>query len=120
MGSLGETPRPLHFSRTARYTAPMTTPHDLRSTDLNGSVAFVTGAASGIGRASARLLAAAGARVALADRDLDGAQALAAELGDNAGAFAIDVADRGSIESAPADAERALGVPDVLLNPART
>ncbi len=101
-----------------RYTARMTTSADLRSTDLAGSVAFVTGAASGIGRASARLLAAAGARVALADRDLDGAQALARELGDGAGAFAIDVADRASIESALAAAERALGVPDVLVNSA--
>lgn len=59
----------------------MTSPHDLPSTSLSGSTAFVTGAASGIGRASAVLLAAAGARVALADRDVDGVRALAREIG---------------------------------------
>lgn len=96
----------------------MTPAQDLRSTDLTGSVAFVTGAASGIGRASARLLAAAGARVALADRDVDGARALARELGTQALAVDVDVADRESIESGLAAAEAGLGVPDVLVNSA--
>jgi 3-oxoacyl-[acyl-carrier protein] reductase len=96
----------------------MTTPHDLRSTDLTGSVAFVTGAASGIGRASARLLAAAGARVALADRDGDGARALAEEIGPRAIALHLDVAERDAIEPALAAAEAQLGVPDILVNSA--
>lgn len=98
--------------------APTTIPRDLRSTDLTGSVAFVTGAASGIGRASARLLAAAGARVALADRDGDGARALAEELGAGAVALELDVAERAAIEPALAAAEASLGVPDILVNSA--
>src|SRR5262249_59695484 len=52
----------LHFVPPGHYTTCMTTSQNLRSTDLTGSVAFVTGAASGIGRASARLLVEAGAR----------------------------------------------------------
>jgi 3-oxoacyl-[acyl-carrier protein] reductase len=96
----------------------MTTPHGLLSTDLTGSVAFVTGAASGIGRASARLLAAAGARVALADRDGDGARALAREIGAQAVAIDLDVAERQAIEPALATAEARLGLPDVLVNAA--
>ena len=96
----------------------MTAPHDLRTTDLTGSIAFVTGGASGIGRASARLLAAAGARVALADRDVEGARALASEIGSAAVAIELDVADRTSIESALAEAEARLGVPDILVNSA--
>ncbi len=96
----------------------MTTSPDLRSTDLTGSVAFVTGAASGIGRASARLLAAAGARVALADRDADGARALAQELGGGAVAVELDVADRDAIEPALAAAEAELGVADILVSSA--
>ncbi len=96
----------------------MLTPDELRSTDLTGSIAFVTGAASGIGRASARLLASAGARVVLADRDADGTRALAEELGAQAIALDLDVAERASIEAALAAAEAQLGVPDILVNSA--
>src|SRR5262249_51581435 len=67
----------LHFVPADHYMTSMATSQNLRSTDLTGSVAFVTGAASGIGRASARLLVEAGARVALADRDGEAARALA-------------------------------------------
>jgi NAD(P)-dependent dehydrogenase (short-subunit alcohol dehydrogenase family) len=91
---------------------------DLRSTDLTGSTAFVTGAASGIGRASARLLTAAGARVAVADRDAEGARVLADELGASAVPIALDVADRAAIEPALAAAEAQLGVADILVNSA--
>lgn len=69
-----------------------------RSTDLHGRVAgktaLVSGAASGIGAAAARRLAAEGASVYLADLDLAGAQRLAAELaaqGASATALALDV-----------------------------
>lgn len=108
----------LPFGIAARYTALMTSPHDLLGTSLSGSTAFITGAASGIGRASAMLLAAAGARVALADRDGDGARALAREIGEQAVGLELDVADRAAIEAALADAEAKLGVPDVLVNSA--
>ena len=86
--------------------------------DLTGAVAFVTGAASGIGRASARLLAAAGARIAVADRDGDGARAVAREIGGDAVAIELDVAVRDAVEPALAAAEARLGVADVLVNAA--
>ena len=47
---------------------------------LSGKVALVTGAASGIGQASARALAAEGARVACADLNAEGAEAVAKEI----------------------------------------
>jgi len=108
----------LHFAIATHYRARMTTPHDLPGTDLSGSIAFITGAASGIGQASARLLAAAGAQVALADRDGDGARTLAREIGARALAIELDVAERGAIEPALAAVEAQLGVPDILVNSA--
>jgi 3-oxoacyl-[acyl-carrier protein] reductase len=66
--------------------------------DLNGRVAIVTGGASGVGRGIARVLAAEGAQVAVADLDGDAASAAAAELADAAG-FPCDVADRASVDA---------------------
>lgn len=60
---------------------------------LDGRTALVTGAASGIGAATARLLHARGATVVLGDIDVDGAGALADELGERASAVRLDVAD---------------------------
>ncbi len=68
--------------------------------EFDGRVALVTGAASGIGRASARLFAEAGATVVVADIDLDGARetvALVESGGGRASAVAVDVADAGSV-----------------------
>jgi NAD(P)-dependent dehydrogenase (short-subunit alcohol dehydrogenase family) len=66
--------------------------------DLNGSSAIVTGAASGIGAAVARQLAAKGATVVVADLQADKGEALAAEIG---GVFArVDVTDTGQIRAA--------------------
>lgn len=96
----------------------MTTPADLLNTSLAGSIAFVTGGASGIGRASAQLLAAAGARVVVADRDGDAARAAAREIGSDALGLELDVTDRDAIEGAFAAAEAQLGVPDILVNSA--
>lgn len=61
--------------------------------DLAGQVALVTGAGSGIGAATARLLAARGAMVAVADRAEEGARAVATEIGAAALPIVADVAD---------------------------
>lgn len=83
---------------------------------LDGKVAIVTGAASGIGKATARLLADAGARVAIADIDLDGAKAVAAELGDAGRAYMFDLRDNASIEAMVSAVARELGGIDILVN----
>lgn len=74
---------------------------------FGGSRALVVGGASGIGRAIAHRLAAEGARVAIADLNLEGATATAAEVG--GGASHVDVTEEESVRSAVAWAERELG-----------
>jgi 2-hydroxycyclohexanecarboxyl-CoA dehydrogenase len=85
---------------------------------LEGKTALVTGGASGIGAATARRLAAEGARVAVADINEDGARAVAGEL-DGAG-VAMDVADVESVRAGVAAAEEAVGPVEVLVNNAGT
>lgn len=87
--------------------------------ELEERVAIVTGAASGIGAAVARALAAEGATVALVDRDGDGAGAVAAELGGGA-AFAIgaDVTDESDLDALFATVAARCGRLDVLVNSA--
>ena len=83
--------------------------------DISGSSALVTGAASGIGAAVARQLAAAGARVVVADVQDDKGQALAQEIG---GEFVhVDVTDTEQIKAAVAAAE-SLAPLRVLVNSA--
>ena len=77
---------------------------------LDGKVALVTGGASGIGAGIARVLAAAGARVAVGDLDAEGASA-AGELG-----IRLDVTDRDSVDEAVTRVEQELGPVDVLVN----
>jgi NAD(P)-dependent dehydrogenase (short-subunit alcohol dehydrogenase family) len=86
--------------------------------DLRGNVAFVTGAASGIGAAVARMLAEAGSRVLLADRNVDGARQVAEEIGgDTAGrAVALDVTDPAAIDSAFKLARETFGPVTLLVN----
>lgn len=77
--------------------------------DLTGRTAFVTGAASGIGRACAVLLAEAGAVVHCADRDdrgLDETAALIKDRGGMAHTYALDVTDRARLGQAVAACER--------------
>jgi 2-hydroxycyclohexanecarboxyl-CoA dehydrogenase len=85
---------------------------------LEGRIALVTGGASGIGAATARRLAAEGARVAIADIDLDAARAVAGEI--DGAAVAMDVADVASVRAGVAAAEADLGPVDVLVNNAGT
>ncbi len=82
--------------------------------DLNDQAALVTGGASGLGAATARALAAAGARVAILDRDLPGAQTVAKEIGGLA--CACDVADPGAAEQALAQAGAVHGPARILVN----
>jgi NAD(P)-dependent dehydrogenase (short-subunit alcohol dehydrogenase family) len=95
---------------------PMTSKNLL---SLAGKVALVTGASSGFGRHFARVLAGAGAKVALAARRIDALEQLAGEIragGGEAAAFAMDVTDRASVARAVADAEAALGPITILVN----
>lgn len=86
--------------------------------DLRGEVAFVTGAAGGIGAAVCRMLAQAGSRVVLADRNSDGAQEVAEELGGEAVACAValDVTDPAAIDHAFSEARAAFGPVTLLVN----
>ncbi|WP_194421505.1 bifunctional aldolase/short-chain dehydrogenase [Microbacterium abyssi] len=83
-----------------------------------GRIAFVTGAASGIGKAIATRLAAEGACVVVADLDLEKAQAAAAELGstDVAIGVAANVADAGAVQAALNEAVLAFGGVDLVVN----
>ena len=81
-------------------------------------IAIVTGAASGIGKAIAERAAAEGACVVVADRDADGARAVAEELGstDVAIAVAADVTDEDAVRAALAEATLAFGGVDLVVN----
>ncbi|MEV8454672.1 3-hydroxybutyrate dehydrogenase [Streptomyces sp. NPDC052095] len=70
---------------------------------LTGRTALVTGGASGIGRACAQALAAAGARVHVVDRAEEAARSLAAEIGGTA--WVADLSDPEVVETLPADAD---------------
>jgi NAD(P)-dependent dehydrogenase (short-subunit alcohol dehydrogenase family) len=89
------------------------------SADLSGEAALVTGASSGLGRHFARVLARAGAKVALAARRLDKLGELAAEiegLGGRALPIACDVTVPASVEAAVGAAETELGPLTILVN----
>jgi len=99
-------------SPVAGYGAPM-------ATQLNGQTAFVTGAGSGIGRAIAHRLAAAGARVAVADINLDTAHACAEAMraaGGDAVAVGVDVTDFASVREAVRQARDQIGRVAILVN----
>lgn len=83
---------------------------------LAGRTALITGAARGIGRAFAGAYIAEGARVALADVNVEGACAAAEELGEGAVAVGLDVTDQVSIDSAVAETAAQLGQIDILIN----
>lgn len=91
--------------------------------DLNGQVAVVTGASRGIGAAIASALSAAGARVVLASRKLEGVEAVASEIrsqGGDALAVACHTGKARDCENLAARAQEAYGGIDILVNNAAT
>jgi NADP-dependent 3-hydroxy acid dehydrogenase YdfG len=83
---------------------------------FEGSVAFITGAASGIGRELAEQLVLAGARVVLADRDEAGLARSASALGGRASSRVLDVVDRVAFRAAIREAHAAEGRLDYVFN----
>jgi retinol dehydrogenase-12 len=82
--------------------------------DLAGQVCLITGASSGIGRVTAQVLAARGAKVLLACRDPDKGQAVLDEIGQAAGAAELLPLELGDLDSVRACAETVLGSPEPL------
>jgi 2-hydroxycyclohexanecarboxyl-CoA dehydrogenase len=85
---------------------------------LEARTALVTGGASGIGAATARRLAAEGARVAIADLDPAGAREVAGEI--DGVVVEMDVSDTASVRAGAAQAAEQLGSLDILVNNAGT
>ncbi|MCL9981886.1 MAG: SDR family oxidoreductase [Erythrobacter sp.] len=91
-------------------------PSPNRSRSIAGRVAIITGAASGMGRATARLFAAEGARVAVIDLDQAACEAVAADCGPDARSYALDVADGAAITRVIAQIAEDFGGIDILVN----
>jgi 3-oxoacyl-[acyl-carrier protein] reductase len=89
------------------------------SRSISGSVAIVTGAASGMGRATAHLFADEGARVALIDLNSEALQKVASEL-DSVGAevlaLTVDLSEREAVEAAIRQVAQHFGAIDILVN----
>jgi len=81
---------------------------------VKGSIAIVTGAASGLGAATAEVLANAGAKLAVFDLNEDEAKATAQKLGGVG--FGVDVSDAASVETAVAEVVKTMGRPSILVN----
>ena len=119
-------PNPLSSSGGSSPGAAATSPNPNRaaadSSDwlgLKDRVCVVTGAGSGIGAAIAEGLVAAGARVALLDRDLAGAERIASALtaaGGIARAVGCDIADEAQVQAAAERVRATFGACDALIN----
>ena len=86
---------------------------------LEGKVAIVTGSGRGIGEAVARAYAAQGAKVVVADTNLENAEKVAADIrkqGGQALAFACNVAERAQVDQMVAEVRAKFGPVDVLVN----
>src|ERR1700722_15353336 len=83
--------------------------------DFAGKVVLVTGGGTGIGRASRRAFAAAGARVAVIDRDAAAATQVAGEIGGTATGHALDVSDGAAFAQLANEIGTSAGGIDVLV-----
>ncbi|MGJ4908464.1 SDR family NAD(P)-dependent oxidoreductase [Bradyrhizobium oligotrophicum] len=93
--------------------------HRQLSRSVKGLIVLITGAASGMGRATARVFADEGARVAVTDVDEDGARAVAADIlagGGTARGWRLDLADRDAISAVIGDAAAHFGGLDIVVN----
>jgi NAD(P)-dependent dehydrogenase (short-subunit alcohol dehydrogenase family) len=88
----------------------------MRPQELNGKVAVVTGGAGGIGRATAGLLVAEGARVVVADVDADGGEAVTTALGDAAIFKHADVSDTEQVQALVDFTVERFGGLDIMFN----
>jgi len=89
------------------------------SRSVRGLTVLVTGAASGMGRATARVFAAEGAKVAVTDFAADGAQSVAGEIAEKGGtakAWTLDVASRDDIDTVVNDVATHFGGLDIIVN----
>jgi 3-hydroxybutyrate dehydrogenase len=86
------------------------------SSQLQDKIAIVTGAASGLGKDIALIYAREGAKVAVADLNLSAAKDVAAEIGANAMAIAMDVSDEAEVNTAVAAVVKAWGGVDILVS----
>ena len=84
--------------------------------DISGKVAVITGGASGLGRATARMIVDHGGKVALLDRNIDLAHRTAGELGAAAGAFAVDVRAAESAKTAIGQVMEVFGAIHIDIN----
>jgi 3-oxoacyl-[acyl-carrier protein] reductase len=89
------------------------------SRSVKGLTVLVTGAAGGMGRATARVFAAEGTKVAVTDFSAEGAQAVAAEIvasGGTANAWTLDVASRDDVNAVIKDIAAHFGGLDIVVN----
>lgn len=87
--------------------------------DFNGQTAIITGAARGIGYATAQRLSSAGATIAILDRDGAAAASAASSLADSGGkafAWQVDVTDEGEVGRCVTEVTAKLGAPQILVN----
>ena len=83
---------------------------------LDGKIALITGGASGFGAASGKIFAREGAKVVLTDKNADGAQAVAQEIGNAASAMSHDVVSEDDWKRVVADTLDMHGKLDILMN----
>ena len=88
----------------------------MTQSDLSGRTALVTGGAQGLGEGMARALAAAGARVVVADLQVDAGTKVADSLGEGHGFVELDVTDESSWENAVTATASGYGGLDILVN----